>query len=97
MTHERLLQNAMIPIGEIADTFYDLSPIPQNDGPGQVCVIDYSSSFSLAYNYIRAVWAVQEMSGALAFISMSWQIPLEFLLSPFGPCNAVIEFLFVAV
>eukprot|EP00531_Pseudo-nitzschia_arenysensis_P018731 CAMPEP_0116129334 /NCGR_PEP_ID=MMETSP0329-20121206/7871_1 /TAXON_ID=697910 /ORGANISM="Pseudo-nitzschia arenysensis, Strain B593" /LENGTH=336 /DNA_ID=CAMNT_0003623599 /DNA_START=264 /DNA_END=1274 /DNA_ORIENTATION=- len=52
----------MIPAGDIPEVFSDLSPIPQNDGPDRVCTIQYPSAFSLAYNYMRAVWAVKEKS-----------------------------------
>lgn len=53
----------MIPAGDISEVFSDLSPIPQNDGPDRVCTIQYPSAFSLAYNYMRAVWAAKEKSG----------------------------------
>jgi hypothetical protein len=56
-------QQAMIPIEDISDVFQDLTPIPQTDGPDRVCVIQYPTAFSIAYNYMRAVWATKELSG----------------------------------
>ena len=53
----------MLSFEEIPEIFSDLTPIPQNDGPDRVCVIQYPSSFTLAYNYMRAVWAAKELSG----------------------------------
>ena len=53
----------MLSVAEIPEIFSDLTPIPQNDGPDRVCVIQYPSSFVLAYNYMRAVWAGKERSG----------------------------------
>ena len=53
----------MLMESDIPDVFSDLTPIPQNDGPDRVCVIQYPSAFSLAYNYMRAVWAAKERSG----------------------------------
>lgn len=52
----------MLSVEDIPEVFRDLSPIPQNDGPDRVCVIQYPSAFTLAYNYMRAVWAVKEFS-----------------------------------
>jgi protein farnesyltransferase/geranylgeranyltransferase type-1 subunit alpha len=51
----------MIPIEDISEIFHDLTPISQDDD-GLVCTIQYPSSFTLAYNYIRAVWSVNEFS-----------------------------------
>lgn len=52
----------MLSVSEIPEIFSDLTPIPQNDGPDRVCVIQYPSAFALAYNYMRAVWAAKECS-----------------------------------
>lgn len=54
--------DVMIAVEDLPEIFNDLSPIPQNDGPTRVCVIQYPSSFTLAYNYMRAVWAAKEFS-----------------------------------
>ena len=54
---------SMLAVEDIPIVFGDLTPIPQNDGPDRVCVIEYPSAFSLAYNYMRAVWAAKELSG----------------------------------
>lgn len=59
---ETMSTTTMIAESDIPDVFSDLAPIPQNDGPERVCVIQYPSAFSLAYNYMRAVWAVKERS-----------------------------------
>jgi hypothetical protein len=53
----------MLSVEDIPEVFHDLAPIPQNDGPDRVCVIEYPSAFTLAYNYMRAVWAAKELSG----------------------------------
>ncbi len=53
----------MLSASDIPEVFADLTPIPQNDGPDRVCTIDYPSAFTLAYNYMRAVWAAKERSG----------------------------------
>jgi len=52
----------MLSVEDIPEIFQDLTPIPQNDGPDRVCVIQYPSAFTLAYNYMRAVWAAKELS-----------------------------------
>lgn len=52
----------MLSVEDIPEIFRDLTPIPQNDGPDRVCVIQYPSAFTLAYNYMRAVWAAKELS-----------------------------------
>eukprot|EP00536_Pseudo-nitzschia_multiseries_P009103 jgi/Psemu1/199917/e_gw1.247.19.1 len=52
----------MLSVEDIPSIFRDLTPVPQNDGPDRVCVIQYPSSFSLAYNYMRAVWEANELS-----------------------------------
>jgi len=57
----------MISVEEIPNVFQDLVPIPQHDGPDRVCVIQYPSSFILAFNYLRAVWAKKELSGKFSF------------------------------
>jgi hypothetical protein len=59
------MMQTMIPVDELATVFSDLAPIPQDDGPEPVCVIQYPTSFVLAYNYMRAVWKSNEFSGAL--------------------------------
>lgn len=46
----------------MSEVFSDLSPMPQDDGPEPVCVIDYPTSFRLAYDYMRAVWKADELS-----------------------------------
>ena len=53
----------MIPVEEISTVFDDLDPIPQDDGPEPVCVIQYPTSFVISYNYMRAVWKFNEFSG----------------------------------
>ena len=55
--------SSMIPADELADVFSDMTPIPQDDGPEPVCVIQYPAAFTLAYNYMRAVWEAKEFSG----------------------------------
>ena len=63
----------MLSASEIPEVFADLTPIPQNDGPDRVCTIDYPSAFSLAYNYMRAVWAAKERSGTYG-LRCSWRV-----------------------
>ena len=57
------MDQTMIPVDELSTIFSDLAPIPQDDGPEPVCVIQYPTSFVLAYNYMRAVWKSNEFSG----------------------------------
>jgi protein farnesyltransferase/geranylgeranyltransferase type-1 subunit alpha len=52
----------MIQVDQLSDVFPDLEPIPQDDGPEPVCVIQYPTSFRLAYDYMRAVWKEDELS-----------------------------------
>lgn len=52
----------MIPVDQLSETFPDLEPCPQDDGPEPVCVIQYPTAFRLAYDYMRAVWKVDELS-----------------------------------
>jgi hypothetical protein len=64
MMNQQNLFDAMLSIEELTDVFSDLKPLPQNDsGEERVCVIQYPSAFVLAYNYMRAVWNCNEMSG----------------------------------
>lgn len=49
-------------VQELPQVFHDLEPIPQDDGPSAVCKIAYSSNFIVAYDYLRAVWKVDERS-----------------------------------
>ena len=58
----------MLSVEDIPEVFQDLAPIPQNDGPDRVCVIEYPSAFTLAYNYMRAVWAAKELSGTCTHV-----------------------------
>mmetsp|Transcript_9879 Transcript_9879/g.24626 ORF Transcript_9879/g.24626 Transcript_9879/m.24626 type:complete len:342 (-) Transcript_9879:32-1057(-) len=57
-----MASTSMLSASDIPEVFADLTPIPQNDGPDRVCTIDYPSAFTLAYNYMRAVWAAKERS-----------------------------------
>ena len=59
------MDQTMIPVDELSTVFSDLKPIPQDDGPEPVCVIQYPSSFVISYNYMRAVWKSQEYTGTL--------------------------------
>ena len=55
----------MVPVEDLSTIFSDLTPLPQNDGgpDGEaVCVIQYPTSFRLAYDYMRAVWDIDELS-----------------------------------
>lgn len=61
-----ILRKLMLPVEAIATTFEDLDPIEQDDGPEPVCVIQYPSSFTLAYNYLRAVWKAKEVNSQRA-------------------------------
>ena len=40
--------------------FEDITPLAQDDGPHPVCVIDYSSDFETAHDYLRAVLKINE-------------------------------------
>lgn len=66
--------DVMISVEDIPEIFNDLTPILQNDGPTRVCVIQYPSSFTLAYNYMRAVWAAKELSGKVFYVSCRYNI-----------------------
>ena len=57
-----VLVRMMIPVDELSTIFSDLEPVPQDDGPDPVCVIQYPTSFRLAYDYMRAVWQANELS-----------------------------------
>lgn len=48
---------------DLSETFSDLTPIPQNDGPHPVCAIDYPEQFIEAMDYLRALMDVDERSG----------------------------------
>lgn len=63
------LYSAMIPIEDLSEVFADVTPLPQNDGGDRVCVIQYPTSFALAYNYMRAIWKSNEKSGACLFVN----------------------------
>jgi len=52
----------MLSVQDLPSVFADLTPVPQNEEPDRVCVIEYSSSFSLAYSYLYAVLAANELS-----------------------------------
>jgi protein farnesyltransferase/geranylgeranyltransferase type-1 subunit alpha len=54
--------NMSMTVPELAQVFHDLEPIPQDDGPSAVCKIAYSANFTAAYDYLRAVWKVDERS-----------------------------------
>ena len=41
----------------------DVTPIPQDDGPSPVCAIAYSSDFTKAMDYFRAILKADERSG----------------------------------
>ena len=58
----------MIPVDELTTVFSDLTPVPQEDAPEPVCVIQYPTAFALAYNYMRAVWKAKEYTGKFEFI-----------------------------
>jgi hypothetical protein len=66
------MMSAMIPVDEVTTVFSDLTPIPQDDGPEPVCVIQYPTAFTLAYNYMRAVWKVKEFSGTCVCVPVLW-------------------------
>jgi len=53
----------MIAQDDLSQVFFDVTPIPQDDGPNPVCAIDYSPPFIQAYDYMRAVLKSSEMSG----------------------------------
>jgi hypothetical protein len=80
----------MLSVEDIPEIFRDLTPIPQNDGPDRVCVIQYPSAFTLAYNYMRAVWAAKELSGVfvclfvycLSYVLFRVLFPRESIVSP---------------
>ena len=46
----------------IPDTFSDLDPIPQSDGPEPACAISYTPEFVEAHDYLRAVLKADERS-----------------------------------
>jgi hypothetical protein len=69
----------MLSVEDIPELFQDLAPIPQNDGPDRVCVIEYPSAFTLAYNYMRAVWAAKELSGTCTHVRSLFLCNYRFL------------------
>ncbi len=42
-------------ISTLPIVFHDVTPLPQDDGPHPVCVIDYKPDFETAHDYLRAV------------------------------------------
>ena len=65
-TTRQSIHETMIPIEDLTEIFSDLTHLPQDDDVTRhVCVIQYPSSFALAYNYMRAVWGCDETSGEL--------------------------------
>ena len=69
----------MIAVEDLPKIFDDLSPIQQDNGPTRVCVIQYPSSFTLAYNYMRGVWASKEFSDTLDIIKKNLSFSLDYL------------------
>jgi protein farnesyltransferase/geranylgeranyltransferase type-1 subunit alpha len=63
---------AMIPIDELSTIFADVTPLPQDDGPEPVCVIEYPTAFAIAYDYMRAIWKTKEFSGTYRDIVEYW-------------------------
>lgn len=53
----------MIKVEDLDNVFADVTPIPQNDGPHPVCVIDYKDDFVKAYDLMRAILKANEQSG----------------------------------
>jgi len=53
----------MFPAQDLTEIFSDLDRVPQDDGHEPVCVIQYPTSFTIAYDYMRAVWKAKEFSG----------------------------------
>jgi protein farnesyltransferase/geranylgeranyltransferase type-1 subunit alpha len=49
-------------IDEVEEVFFDLIPVPQDDGPDPVCAIEYPTSFRLAHDYLRACFKSGEKS-----------------------------------
>jgi Protein prenyltransferase alpha subunit repeat len=74
------LHDAMIPIEDLAEVFSDVTPLPQNDGPDRVCVIQYPTAFALAYNYMRAIWQSGEKSG-----TSYWSVDVGCVFLPMNP------------
>ncbi len=48
----------------LTEVFQDIEPVPQDDGPHPVCVIDYPEKFVEAMDYLRALIEIDEHSGA---------------------------------
>lgn len=46
----------------LSETFNDIEPIPQDDGPNPVCVIDYPESFVEVMGFLRAIMKKEERS-----------------------------------
>ena len=57
------MQEYMFPAQDLTEIFSDLDRVPQDDGHEPVCVIQYPTSFTIAYDYMRAVWKAKEFSG----------------------------------
>jgi len=49
-------------ISDLPEVFYDVDPVPQDDGPTSVCRIDYPPNFVKAYDYFRAVLRRKELT-----------------------------------
>ena len=49
-------------LSDLDEIFANVEPIPQDDGPGVVCCIDYPPGFTKAYDYFRAVIQQHELS-----------------------------------
>jgi len=56
----------------LSDTFSDITPIPQDDGPDAVCAIEYPREFDEAQGYLRALMKMDERSGKI--LNQSLQI-----------------------
>jgi protein farnesyltransferase/geranylgeranyltransferase type-1 subunit alpha len=69
----------------LAETFADLEPIEQDDGPVAVVRIDYSESFSKVMGYFRRILVNEEYSKRALTLAAGEHLSRPFLIAVW-PC-----------